>query len=148
MKTIAAQIVTIIKDYHNYLDFQFTADYVLQWVEQFEENDREFLLQELLHLLQKGIYLNEQQGRTLLLNRIESLATQYKYRNTVEFLANTDILSLQEADKSQTVLLQLLDEELNKKYGIGLTQCGTLSKNMLFILMIYWQQEAPFLKIV
>lgn len=128
MKQLAQAIVAIIHDYHNYLGFQFTEEHIINWVNQFEEGDREFLLQELLHLLQQGIYINEQQGRQLLLSRIETLSNKFSYKTPVDFLANTDILQLQPQEKSQHYLLTLLDKELQRKYGIGLKQCGTASQ--------------------
>lgn len=130
MNQLAQNIVAIIKDYHNYRGFQFTEEHVINWVNQFEEAaNREFILQEFLHLLnQQLIYISEDKARQLLLRRIERLATMYGFSKTVSFLAHADILSLQGEDKSQIVLLRLLDEELQKKYGIGLAQCGTASK--------------------
>ena len=129
MNLLAQHIVAIIKDYHNYLGFQFTEEHIINWVNQFDEADREFILQEFLHLLnQQLIYISEENAKLLLLRRIERLAVINGFSKTVSFLANVDILSLQDEDKSQTVLLRLLDEELQKKYGIGLAQCGTVSK--------------------
>lgn len=129
MNQLAQNIVPIIKDYHNYLGFQFTEDYVINWANQFDEADREFVLQELLHLLnQPHIYISEDKARQLLIRRIERLSAIYGVSKTVSFLANADILSLQGETKSQTVLLKLLHEELQKKYGIGPAQCGTASK--------------------
>jgi hypothetical protein len=126
-KTIA-DILAIISDYHNYRGFQFTAVHILSWVNQFKEEDREFLLQELLHLLQQGIYISEEKGRTMLVAKIENLSQRFGFTHPVSFLANTEFLRLQPAGKSQDILLRLLNEELTKKYGLGLAQCGAASK--------------------
>jgi hypothetical protein len=128
MQEVIENIITIIKDYHNHRGFQFTHEWVMKWINQFEEEDREFILQEFLYLLQKGIYISEVKARKLLIERIEKLSLLYKFSKPVTFLANTEFLFLQPADKSQAVLLKLLDEELQKKYGIGLAQCGAVSK--------------------
>jgi hypothetical protein len=128
MNQLAQHIVAIIKDYHNYRGFQFTEDHVINWVNQFEEGDREFVLQELLHLLQQGIYFSEADGRRLLIERIEELSRDFKFSKPVSFLANTHFLNLQAKEKSQSYLLNILDEELQNKYGIGLAQCGSASK--------------------
>lgn len=128
MYQMIESIIGIIKDYHNYYNFQFTHEWIMKWVNQFDEIDREFILQEFLQLLQKGIYISETQARKLLIERIEKLSRQYKFSKPVAFLANAEFLSLQPEGKSQAVLLKLLDKELQNKYGIGLAQCGTVSK--------------------
>ncbi|MFN8244718.1 MAG: hypothetical protein U0X40_11750 [Ferruginibacter sp.] len=128
MQKIAEAIVSIVGDYHTQHGFRFTPERVLTWVKQFEVDDRKFILEELLHLLKQGIYISEAKARMLLIARIEKLARIYKFSSTVAFLANADFLSLQNEEKSQTVLLELLDEELQKKYGMGLAQCGTAAK--------------------
>ena len=128
MKQLAEEILAIISDYHNYNGFQFTSEHIINWVEQFEEEDRTFILQEFFHLLNQGIYISESKARQLLVSRVENLSKLYKFTSPINFLANTQILSLQDDDKSQSVLVRLLDEELQKKYGIGIAQCGTVSK--------------------
>jgi hypothetical protein len=128
MKQTAENIVAIMADYHHYTGFQFTAEHVLNWASQFAEADREFILNELLHLLQQGIYVSELQGRKWLLERIENLTRVHKFANPVQFLANTEFIISQPADKSQGILLALLNEELQKKYGVGIAQSGTVSK--------------------
>ena len=128
MQQLAENIVTIISDYHNYNGFQFTPEHVIEWVEQFEELDRTFILQEFLHLLKQDIYISETKARQLLVARVESLSKLYKFNTPINFLVNTQILSLQDEHKSQSVLVRILDEELQKKYGIGVAQCGSVSK--------------------
>jgi hypothetical protein len=126
-KTIA-EILSIISDYHNHRGFQFSVAHILSWSNQFKEGDREFILQELLHLLRQGIYISEKKGRTLLITRIETLSKRFGFAKPILFLANTEFLRLQSSGKSQDILLQLLNEELIEKYGMGLAQCGTISK--------------------
>jgi glutamate-1-semialdehyde aminotransferase len=72
IQKLTENIVAIIKDYHNYCGFQFTTDHIINWVNQFDESDREFILAELLHLLQQGIYISEEKAKQLLIARIES----------------------------------------------------------------------------
>jgi hypothetical protein len=128
MERLATEIVSIIKDYHNYLGFQFTSGKVMVWVSQFDDNDRKFILEEFLYLLQKGIYISEEKGRTLLISRMEHLANVYKFEDPITFFSHVDILRLQQQGKSQDVLLKLLDDEVQRKYGLGLAHFGTASK--------------------
>lgn len=129
MDNLAIEIAQILDDYHSYVEgFKFTPEHVLKWIEQFEEDEREFILTEFLHLLKQGIYISEKRGRELLIEGIEQMAS--KSKSVPEFLSNVEFLHLQAEEKSQSVLLKCLDEELNKKYGMGLKQCGTKSKKI------------------
>jgi len=125
MDQLIAAILPIIQDYHQYNGFQFTREHILNWVNQFEEGDRVFILEELLHLLGKGIYISETRAREMLLRRIDFLAAKNGYHSTPAWLADVELLRMQKADKSQDILLGILHEELLKKYGTGLEQCGS-----------------------
>jgi hypothetical protein len=126
VKKLAQSICSVLSDYHNHHQFQFTPEHVLEWVTQFDEADRQFLLEEFLHLLNQGIYISEEMGRELLLSRIKTLAR--KFDSVPEFLKHVEFLSLQEAGKSQSNLLAILDELLSNNYGISLAHCGSKSK--------------------
>lgn len=128
MEELADNIATIFHDYHNYNNFQFSSSHVMRWVTQFPENDRCFVLEELLHLLGKGIYISEQKGREILYNQVEALGKHYKFRDTFSFLKNVDFLQLQPLHKSQSVLLKLLNEELHNKLGLEIKHCGSNTK--------------------
>lgn len=132
MDKLAAEIAEILHDYHRYDDFDFNSEHVLKWVYQFDDGDRQFILEEFLHLLNQGIYISEERGREILIEGIEQMAA--KSKSVIDFLANVEFLDLQDNKKSQNFLLQCLDEELNKKYGIGLKQCGTKSKKIVIYI--------------
>jgi hypothetical protein len=128
LEQLIADILSIIGDYHRYTGFHFSSDHILSWINQFEEADREFILQEFLHLLRQGIYISEEKGRHLLLQRIQHLSQVFGFPDLPAFLAHVDFLQVQPAGKSQEILLQVLNEELIEKYHIGLAQCGARSK--------------------
>jgi hypothetical protein len=134
MTATAIQILEIIRDYHNYNGFQFTTKHIIDWAGQFEENDRAFILEEFLFLLQRGIYISEADARRILVESIESLSREYKYKSVPEFLENVDFLRLQKDHKSQGVLLSIMDQELKNRYNKGLAECGNVSgKHCLYI---------------
>lgn len=128
MQQLADQIVNILTDYHNYDGFQITSERVITWVDQFEEPDRLFILEEFLHLLCQGIYISENQGKDLLVKRIQRLAKFYKFDSVGSFLSNVEFLRIQKKGKSQEALLNLLNVELITKFEIGLDDCGTNTK--------------------
>lgn len=128
MNDLAEQISEILCDYHSHKGFNFDPKHVLNWVSQFPENDQKFLLTEFLHILKKGTYVNEQKARELLISNIEAMTVRFRFRKPIDFLANTTFLTLQPKGKSQDILLAILDEELQKKYGVSLKQCGSASE--------------------
>lgn len=111
--TLATNIIDIIGDYYNSRGFQFTEQHILKWVNQFDEPDREFVLQEFLHLLNQGIYISRQEAKQLQKNRIEELSWQFGSRKPAMLLGETLFLNLQKPGKSQSQLLGLLDEVLS-----------------------------------
>ncbi|MDQ3109752.1 MAG: hypothetical protein M3R17_07635 [Bacteroidota bacterium] len=66
LKLIADRIIEIISDYQNEEGVQLTSQNVSEWINQFEEEDRRFILEEFLHLLQKGIYVSRAKAKELL----------------------------------------------------------------------------------
>lgn len=123
-----ANICDKITDYHNGKP-KFDTNHVIKWVSQFDNSDQKFILEELLHLLNNSnIYISEAKARKILLRLMEKLAEHFEFKKTTDFLKNVEFLNMQKKYKSQTTLLQILDEELITKYGIGIADCGTKSK--------------------
>lgn len=126
MKKIAASICEIVHDYHRG-KAKFDTDHVLKWSAQFG-NDQQFILEELLHVLQHGVYISEAKARELLIRQIDKLAEHFKFKNTPDFLKHVEFLNMQKKYKSQNALLGILDEELRSVYDIGFEDCGSKSK--------------------
>ena len=124
MNELAAQILEIIKDYRNDTNIQLTQKDILNWANQFDEPDRIFILQELLHILKQGIYISKEKANALLLEKIEWHSINLKYDDVKSFLRSTVFLKMQEEKKSQTVLLEMLDNILAEKYGMKTNDCG------------------------
>ena len=54
LEKLAKDITSLTSDYHSDYNNRFvmTEEHVLDWSNQFEETDREFVLNEVLHILQ------------------------------------------------------------------------------------------------
>jgi hypothetical protein len=134
MQELAAEILGIIKDYRNDSGIQLTEDDIINWVNQFDGVDRVFMLEEFLHILKHGIYISKQKAFELLEKKIQWHSTTLKYPDVKAFLSSTVFLKMQGPNKSQTVLIEMLDELLKKKFGITTADCGTFSKeNFIYI---------------
>lgn len=129
MKELIKQIHEIIKDYRredlNFLYRQeITEKHIENWINQFDEEDREFILTELLHLLPNS-YLSKDNTLDIIGKEFEVYKKDFKYGSVQDFLKVTKFIKCQGAGKSQTKLLEFTDEIIQELYGMSLDDCGT-----------------------
>jgi hypothetical protein len=134
MDEVIQDICIILHDYHKYNRFDFNHEVVKGWIEQFDAKDRKFVLDEFLHLLKQGIYVDENKARELLLKKLRVLAAHYKFSRLRDFFANAEFVRLQPNDKSQSFLLDLLEGILQQEFHIGVANFGTESKKYVIYL--------------
>lgn len=136
MEQLVDNIVELTGDYHSDYNsgFIMSSEHVINWVNQFEEDDRIFILTELLHILNQGIYISKEKAKTILLEFINKACSFFNYHTIETFLRETHFISVQEPEKSQTILLSLLNDVLIKNTGLSLDICGTMGvKNYIYI---------------
>lgn len=129
MENLINEIVDILKDYRREnLNFFYRTDinsaHVKKWVEQFEIEDREFILSEFLHLLPKS-YFSKDLTIQLLENVFNQISKHLKYENTKTFLEHVIFLDCQPNHKSQNTFLEIVNKILKDKYDLGLQDCGS-----------------------
>ncbi len=125
MDTIIEKIVEIIAPYRKGDWFvKIDAAHVKKWINQFDEEDREFILNELLHLLPQ-CFLTKEKTIEALEVVFEVLKKDFKYDSIEELLDHTCFLHCQPEHKSQSILLKFLDEILIEKYGRSVNDCGS-----------------------
>lgn len=133
MEELAEKIANIVKDYRNDDGIQMTPDTVLGWVSQFEQEDQQFILEE-LRLILKRRYLSKKDVQKFLGKALKKLQEDYDYDSIESFLEDTMFLDLQEREKSQKEMLDLLNDSLNSQYSFDLSQCGVTSpKNYVYL---------------
>jgi len=137
MEELIKKIVNIISDYRRD-DIGYTYNqeinelHIKQWINQFNPDDREFVLSELLFLLPKS-YLTKEHTLRILANEFETLRKDYSYNTIQEFLDETIFLDCQEEGKSQKVLLGFINQILIDNYGYTLADCGKKNiKNWIY----------------
>jgi hypothetical protein len=116
----AKDIVDIIGDYENN---EMTVAHIVEWVSQFDEPDREFILNELTGIFGKT-YFSKAKCYKILKEYLEYLAGRFKYQSVKDFLGNAIFLDVQAEHKSQKDLLSMLDEILQKEFKTQLALCG------------------------
>lgn len=123
---IVTEIVGKVADYSNSEAHKITTRRVERWVNQFDAADRNFILEELNHLLD-DCYISEDYARKFLGSVVIKMSQHFKEQDINTLLDNTLFVRCQAETKSQSALLLILDEELRSKYGRTLDSCGTTS---------------------
>lgn len=137
MEELIKQIVNIIKDYRRDdvgLTYSTVINeaHVVNWINQFDEDDREFILNELLHLLPNS-YLTKERTLAIISSEFEVLRKDFGYKTVQDFLIETKFLDCQQPGKSQKILLGFIAKELLGKYGYSLADCGEKNvKNWIY----------------
>lgn len=136
MEQLINDIQDILKDYRadeNLPNVKMTTQRIKRWVEQFEPNDREFILSELKHILLKR-YCSKTKVKSFLKAVVDKLTADFKYTNATDFLNETVFLDLQPNGKSQKRMLELLKELLNDEYKFNIQNCGSKRrKNFVYV---------------
>ena len=136
LENLAKDITSLTSDYHSDYNngFVMTEEHVLDWSNQFDQADREFVLSEVLHILQQGVYISKEKAKDILWNFVNKATTFFGYQNIEIFLRETYFISVQVEAKSQTVLLSMLNAVLVEKTGHSLEICGALGvRNYIYL---------------
>lgn len=133
IESLADEVANIVEDYRSEDDIQMTSDRVLKWARQFDEENRLFVLDETKNILDQR-YVSKSDALKFLRSGIETIAEKNEYDSTGSFLRNTVPLDLQPDGKSQTVLLEMLDNVARKHWNVDPSNFGATSKsNYLYI---------------
>ena len=124
MEQLIKSIHEIIGDYRIEDKIGISENHITKWIKQFDEGDREFVLQELLGIFEKR-YISKEKAREIVSEMIVFLAEKEKYTNAVDFLKDCYFIDHQPKGKSQKVLLNFLDEFIQGEFGISLAECNS-----------------------
>lgn len=130
MEQLITEIFEIVRDYRSdegLPHVQMTTARIRNWINQFDEADRVFILTELKRILEKR-YCSKQDVRAFLKEAVEVLKQHYNYATVSDFLLETIFLDLQRVNKSQPTLLKLMKEVLRDELQFDMNLCGTRQK--------------------
>ncbi|MDE9451478.1 hypothetical protein J3R80_13470 [Aliiroseovarius sp. Z3] len=121
MRETIDEIVDIAGDYREDDGFDFSAEHVQRWVEQFDEGSRASILNTVCSSL-KETYFSKQSAKDFLAN----LPVQEKLvgGEPKEFWETANFLDIQGRGRSQREMLAILGEELKKQFGFSFAECG------------------------
>ncbi|WP_156305777.1 phosphoribosyltransferase-like protein [Sphingobacterium endophyticum] len=129
MREKSSAIANILRDYENNV---MTADHVHDWVSQFDQEDQDFILSELLHIF-KQTYLSKSDCKKFFQSCLESWVKEFKYKDVASFIAETSFIDIQPEYKSQKELLDLLNKILIEHYNCNLTQSAERIKRYIYL---------------
>jgi|GEM_PF-461215 len=123
MEQLISDIYEIIKDYRQD-ESMMSKDRIRNWINQFDEADREFVLQEMKHILRQR-YISKDSAKKLVKGMIEFLATHFQFASPKDFLLQSAFIDHQPEGKSQKVLLKFLDEIIQSEFSISIAECNS-----------------------
>lgn len=123
MDELIDDIYEIIKDYRED-EGVMSKERIRKWIDQFESDDRVFVLSELKHILSKR-YISKEKAKHFVKELIEFLAGQFGYSSPKDFLLDSNFIDHQPEGKSQKVLLSFINDIIQQEYGISVAQCNT-----------------------
>lgn len=123
-------IATIIADYRQGEVPKPTADHVDRWARQLTEVNRERVLTEMVHILNKA-YVSKADVQRFLTQVVTS--DKLTGGDPASFWKGVCFLRLQQAGNSQKDMLSLMDDVLFKTVGFKTAQCGTNPQLYLYL---------------
>ena len=135
MDKIAEDIYDIIKDYNCDTTQSLQLKDITDWVNQFNEDDRLFVLSEFLHLLKQGIYVSKKRATDLVWQNFEKASLLLGYgKNLKTFVLETHFFNTQPEHKSQAILIKILGNLIQEKVGETINSNKDFPiKNYIFI---------------
>ena len=132
MEQLVQNIYKIIKDYRED-EGKMSIQRINEWILQFPEADREFILIELIPILKKR-YFSKKRILLGLENIIVQIAKELGYNSPVEFLKESIFIDHQPEGKSQRDFLEILNEISIEKFGLNILHNNTTTpKHFIYL---------------
>lgn len=127
------RIIAAAPDYRISTCYNLNEEIITNWINQFEETDKNFILDETAHILEKRYISKDEatQRIDILLNKIKD---HYEYKKIENLLTYTKFLKIQPNGKSQHDVMELLENLLTNKYGID--KIDEQPKDIKYILYV------------
>lgn len=120
LRELAMQLSEIVQDY---AVAPVTCDHVVEWIEQFDREERVPILDELVHILRKT-YISRKHAENSLSAFLNEVITRSCGGDPHRFAAETSFLAIQDTGESQCDLLELTDKILQAGYNLSINKCS------------------------
>jgi len=130
IEQLAASIAATSADYRNDELGPFTAEHVMRWARQFDEEERLPLLTEMDHVLKKSYF-----SEASVTDHLQSLAKEAKLvgGDPAAFWKGAGVLDVQQGGNSQREMLERFEAVLGKQFGMGLKDCVATSGHFVYL---------------
>ena len=132
MESVVNELYEIIKDHRSDIGFM-TTERIYDWIKQFEKEDQELILNETLHIM-KQRYISKESGIQYIKGIINYLKQKEPFENVKELISNSYFIDNQSEGKSQKLLLNFLDDVLQKDYNTSLRECNSTNPKYVIYL--------------
>lgn len=136
IQELEQSISAIIKDFRQgAVGIELNSEHVHKWVSQFDVDDQKVILEETLQVFQKW-YFNKTKIEEFLNNIVQSVVQDENYENVHAVFKDIIFLDMQEKGKSQTNLVQMLQNLVKEKYNCDINvqpQVSADSKRYIYI---------------
>lgn len=134
MEELILNLYEVIKDYRDDSpDNEMSVQRIERWIGQFEETDREFILSELKIIFDKQ-YISKSKMELFIEEKLTQYLTEFKYDSMKNLLNDTVFLDLQDKNKSQSALIDIVKRVLKEKYNYDFKDCGSNSHKFYIYL--------------
>jgi hypothetical protein len=130
LKQHAKSLATTAADYRKDELDPFTAEHVMAWVDQFDEEDQLPMLAELDHVLKKT-YFSEARVTKFLSRLVKN--PKLTGDDPVKFWKSAGVLDIQQGGSSQTELLERFKAVLQEQIGIDIQECEASTGNFIYL---------------
>lgn len=115
------KLANIIKNFRKgELDIKLDERHVEKWLSQFSEESQDVILKETTRIFDRW-YFNKNYIQKEFLNKVvDDLFEKYSFRSISDLCENVVFVSVQDFGQSQRMLIDMLDEQVQKKYGTSI----------------------------
>lgn len=127
------EIAEIIKGFRqDSIEIEMNQEHVHKWISQFSPDTQNIILEETLHIL-KEWYFPKDKINLFLDKMMDYLKSENENATDEEPMKDIYFWNIQESGKSQSQLVEMLNDRVNQKYGCGI-RTGKLISEKYYVL--------------
>ena len=128
------EIAEIIKGFRqDSIEIEMNQEHVHKWISQFSPDTQNIILEETLHIL-KEWYFPKDKINLFLDKMMDYLKSENENATDEEPMKDIYFWNIQESGKSQSQLVEMLNDRVNQKYGCGI-RTGKLMSEKYYVYL-------------
>lgn len=132
------EIAEIIKGFRqDSIEIEMNQEHVHKWISQFSPDTQNIILEETLHIL-KEWYFPKDKINLFLDKMMDYLKSENENATDEEPMKDIYFWNIQESGKSQSQLVEMLNDRVNQKYGCGIRTGKLMSEKYYVCPIVLW----------